>query len=57
MSLLVGRYMQVVHLIKKKINLIIIEEKIVLKKDVKKIKECTMEKVNRERKRNDTINP
>ena len=31
MSLLVGRYIQDVHLIKKKINLITTEEKIVLK--------------------------
>ena len=35
MSLLVGRYIQDVHLIKKKINLITIEEKIVLKNYVK----------------------
>ena len=35
MSLLVGQCLQDVHLIKKKINLIIIEEKIVLKNYVK----------------------
>ena len=35
MSLLVGRYIQNVHLIKKKINLITIEEQIVLKNYVK----------------------
>ena len=36
MSLLVGHYIQDVHLIKKKINLITIEEKIVLKNYAKK---------------------
>ena len=36
MNLLFGRYIQDVHLIKKKINLITTEEKIVLKKHVKK---------------------
>ena len=35
MSLLVGQCLQVAHLIKKKINLIITEEKIVLKNYVK----------------------
>ena len=35
MSLLVGQYLQNVHLMKKKINLIIVEEKIVLKNYVK----------------------
>ena len=35
MSLLIGQYLQNVHLIKKKINLIITEEKIVLKNYVK----------------------
>ena len=35
MSLLVGQYLQDVHLIKKKVNLIITEEKIVLKNYVK----------------------
>ena len=35
MSLLVGQYLQDVHLIKNKINLIITEEKIVLKNYVK----------------------
>ena len=37
-SLLVGHYIQDVHLIKKKINLITIEEKIVLKNYVKNLK-------------------
>ena len=35
MSLLIGHYIQDVHLIKKKINLIITEEKILLKNYVK----------------------
>ena len=35
MSLLVGQYLQIVLLMKKKINLIIVEEKIVLKNCVK----------------------
>ena len=43
MSLLVGRYIQEVHLIKKKINLITIEEKI-----FKKSKENALEMINRE---------
>ena len=40
MSLLVGQCLQDVHLIKKKINLIITEEKIVLKIYVKIRREC-----------------
>ena len=51
MSLLVGHYTQDVHLIKKKINLITIDEKIVLKKHVKKIKECAMEIINCKKKK------
>ena len=35
MSLLLGHYIQNVHLIKKKVNLITIEEKIVLKNHLK----------------------
>ena len=46
MSLLVGQRLQDVHLIKKKINLIITEKKIVLKKLCKKLKERAMKKTN-----------
>ena len=42
MSLLVGQWLQDVHLIKEKINLIIIEEKI--------LKESTMEIINHKEK-------
>ena len=52
MDLLVGQCLLDVHLIKKKINLIITEEKIVLKK----LKECAIEIINSEKKRNDTTN-
>ena len=52
MSLLVGHYIQDVHLIKKKINLIITEENI--EELCKKLKERA---INREKKRYGTINP
>ena len=51
MSLPVGHYIQDVHLRKKKINLITIDEKFVLKKHVKKIKECAMEIINCKKKK------
>ena len=49
MNLLVGQCLQGVHLIKKKINLIITEEKIVLKL-CNDLKECTMEITDYEEK-------
>ena len=55
MSLLVGQCLKDAHLIKSKINLIAIEEKIVLKNYAKKTKESVNEIINR-KKRNDTIN-
>ena len=50
MSLLVGKCLQVVHLMKKKINLIITEEKIVLKNYVKSLKKRAMKITNYEKK-------
>ena len=50
MNLLVGQCLQDVHLIKKKINLITIEERIELKKLCGKLKECAMEIINYEKK-------
>ena len=50
MSLLVEQCLQKVHLIKQKINLIITEEKIVLKQMCKKLKEHTMKIINYEEK-------
>ena len=49
MSLLVGQCLQVAHLMKKK-NLIITEEKIVLKKLCKKLKKHAMKIINYEKK-------
>ena len=49
-SLLVGQCLQNLHLMKNKINLIITEEKTVLKNCVKKLKECAMKIVNNEKK-------
>ena len=48
MNLLVGQCLQDVHLIKKKINLIITEEQFVLKNYVKKLKERAMKIVSYE---------
>ena len=48
MSLLVGQYLQNVYLMKKKTNLIIIEEKI---KKCKKLKEWAMKIINYEKKK------
>ena len=53
MSLLVGQCLQDFHLIKKKINLIIIEEKI--EKLCKYLKDNAMEIIEYEKKRNYTI--
>ena len=50
MNLLVEQCLQDAHLIKKKINLIITEEKTVLKNYVKKLKECAMKITNYEEK-------
>ena len=57
MSLLVGHYIQDVHLIKTKISLITIEEKDCIEELCKKLKENAMEIINHEKKRNNTINP
>ena len=50
MSLLVGQSLQNVHLIKQKINSIITEERIVLQKLCKKLKEHAMKIINYEEK-------
>ena len=55
MSLLVGQCLQVVHLMKKKINLIITEENML--KRLKMLKKRAMKIINVEKKkRNDTTN-
>ena len=57
MNLLAGYCLQDVHLIKKKINLIINKGKDCIEELCKKLKESSMEIINHEKKRNDTINP
>ena len=56
MGLLVGQCLKDVHLIKKKINLIITEENVVLKYDVKKWKESAMEITDYEKKEKIPLN-
>ena len=56
MGLLVGQCLKDVHLIKKKINLIITEEKVVLKYDVKNWKESAMEITDYEKKEKIPLN-
>ena len=56
MGLLVGQCLKDVHLIKKKINLIITEENVVLKYDVKNWKESAMEITDYEKKEKIPLN-
>ena len=56
MGLLVGQCLKDVHLIKKKINLIITEEKVVLKYAVKNWKESAMEITDYEKKEKIPLN-
>ena len=56
MGLLVGQCLKDGHLIKKKINLIITEEKVVLKYDVKNWKESAMEITDYEKKEKIPLN-
>ena len=56
MGLLVGQCLRDVHLIKKKINLIITEENVVLKYDVKNWKESAMEITDYEKKEKIPLN-
>ena len=50
MSLLVGQCLQNIHLMKKKINLIIVEKKNCIEKICKKLKKRAMKIINYEKK-------